>query len=114
MHLNVWMVCHIEVEVIIANNTLKTEVTFRGDLIRYKTHELFRSPVRGEERKQLPRSLRTQLPRALHLERLSALNEEVYASGCRDGVPTPGTLKSIYANEKVKARHHQDDIMSLT
>lgn len=71
----------------IADDTLKAEITFRGDFIRHKSQQLLRRPVRGEERERLAQSLCSQLPRTLHLERLTDLNEEVHASECLDGVP---------------------------
>ncbi|KAG8008870.1 Zinc finger MYM-type protein 1, partial [Nibea albiflora] len=100
-------------EVKIQDDTLKAQLTFRGEFIRHSRSQLVRRPVRGDERERLAQSLRPQLPRSLHLDRLGSLDDTVYESGCRDGVPTAGTLKKIYSAEKAKTHHHADDVMSL-
>ncbi|XP_063076119.1 uncharacterized protein LOC134466154 [Engraulis encrasicolus] len=89
-------------------------MNFKGEQIRHSKCQLVRRPVRGEEREKLAQSLKHQLPRTLHLEKLGSLDEDVFDSGCRDGVPTPGTLKTLSSAQRAKARHHEEDLISLT
>lgn len=106
--------CPVEVDVVVhSENTLKAQVSFRGDMVVHNKAELQRRPVRAGDQKEINQQLQTTLPRALYLKKLENLKESVVESGCRDEAPSPGVLKSIYWRQRMKDRKHKNETLSL-
>ncbi|XP_028991434.2 uncharacterized protein LOC114846544 isoform X3 [Betta splendens] len=106
--------CPVEVFVEVNNElSLKATVTFKGDKVWHSCNVLKRRPVRANDRPTTADVLTTKLPRSLYLDNLGKLPESVVDSGCRDQVPTPGTLKTLSWDNKRKKRSHTNDLLSL-
>lgn len=85
---------------------LKARVFFSGTWCIHNRIELKQRPVRANERTKYSKELQKRLPRSAYLDRLSAITEEVFESGCRDDVPSPQVLKNITREVKLKSRLH--------
>ena len=92
--------CPVQVELTIDDDSLRANLTFTGEFVRYSRRQLERRPVCANEREVLAEALQNKLPRSLFLEKLQGLGEDIYESGCRDGVPTAGVLKTLSSEKR--------------
>lgn len=65
------------------------------------------------QRTKYSKELQEHLPRSVYLDRLSAITEEVFESGCRDDVPSPQVLNNITREVKLKSRRHSHEMLSF-
>jgi hypothetical protein len=105
--------CPVQVELTIDDDSLRANLTFSGEFVRHSRRQLVRRPVRASEREVLAEALQNKLPRSLFLEKLQGLGEDIYESGCRDGVPTAGVLKTLSSEKRGHNRLHEDDMLGL-
>ena len=104
--------CPVQVQLTIEDDSLMANLNFTGEFLRHSRRQLVRRPVRAGEREVMAEALQTKLPRSLFLEKLQGLGEDIYDSGCRDGVPTAGVLKTL-SSEKRGQSLHENDILCV-
>lgn len=92
---------------------LKAVVHFQGQECVHNRTELKRRPVRASERLKTSLELDTKPPRAMYLDKITQLDEDVLAAGCRDETPAPAVLKNISSEQRKKSRLHNNEFLSL-
>lgn len=92
--------CSVSVTITMDNaRDHKAKVHFSGSQSVHNRFELKQRPVQANDRTQYGKDLQKRLPRSVYLDKLNAIPEKVFESGCRDEVPSPRFKKRNKRNE---------------